>query len=349
MDFYFYTLLLITSISILQILVGDEYDAFPSFSVSWAAILSVFVIYQLAFFPIFIYDDKYNYLALFKTINFYSIFKSNDAGFSLYTFLNRSLYSNGTVFFIVTASFYVAGYWLFALKTFNKNYIFVFLLMVFASFGFTGYGVNTIRGGFALSMLFIAVAYRRKHSLFIIFALLAVLSHKSAAIPLAAFILSTYVSRHKIYLIIWFLALGVSFLNVGFISQFLQDNVFSMDDRSAGYFDAENALRYKTGFRTDFVIYSFVPIAISYYYIYHLKVKDVLYSQIFNTYLLTNSIWLLVIRMAFTDRVAYLSWFLIPVLLLYPLLKYKLPVNQRMWVAIILSTYLSFTVYMYFK
>ena len=349
MDFYFYTLIVITSITILLIIGGDEKDAFPSFSIVWAVLLSVFVIYQLAFFPITLYDDKYNYLNTFKTIDYLTVFKSNDPGFSFYTFLNRSLYANGNVFFVVTAIMYLLGYWFFTLKTFNRNYIFIFLLMVFISFGFTGYGVNTIRGGFALSLLFIAMANRKNIPLFIIFALLAAFSHKSTVIPLAAFIISNFVTRHKIYLYIWAVALVFSFLNIGFISQFLQNNIFSVDDRSAGYFDATNALRYKTGFRTDFVIYSLVPILVSYYYINHLKVKDVLYSKIFNTYLLTNAIWLLVIRMAFTDRVAYLSWFLIPVLLLYPLLKYKLPINQRLWVATTLFVYLSFTTYMYFK
>jgi hypothetical protein len=34
---------------------------------------------------------------------------------------------------------------------------------------------------------------------------------------------------------------------------------------------------------------------------------------------------------------------------LYPLLKYKLPINQRKWVASILFVALSFTTFMYFK
>ena len=40
-------------------------------------------------------------------------------------------------------------------------------------------------------------------------------------------------------------------------------------------------------------------------------------------YLYCNSVWLLVIRMAYTDRMAYFSWFLIPFICLYPVITYQ--------------------------
>ncbi len=328
---------------------GDAQRTIPTFFTSIAVLLTIFVIYQFAFYPIVAYDDKSLYLNLFKNSSVQSIVKAKDIGFGFYTYLNRILYSSANLYFIITALCYVGGYWIFAIKNIDKKYIFVFLLMIFSSFGFTAYGINTIRAGFALSMLLIALAYHKNLTIFIIFSLFAVLSHKATAIPLAAFIASGYVFKHKIYLMIWFAAFLLSFLNIGFISSFLQENVFSFDDRSADYFTAENSVRYKTGFRLDFAIYSIIPIAISYYFIFKLKLKDIFYSRIFNTYLLTNAIWLFVIRMAFTDRVAYLSWFLIPFLIIYPLLKYRLPLNQRNWLAVSLCISLAFTVYMHFK
>jgi len=97
------------------------------------------------------------------------------------------------------------------------------------------------------------------------------------------------------------------------------------------------------------VIYSVIPILVGYYYLFKIKVVDVFYHRIFNMYLFANAIWLLVISMAFTDRMAYLSWFLVPFLLLYPLLKYALPINQKKWVFIILLGIFGFTSFMYFK
>ena len=340
---------MIISITILQVIAADENNIFPSFSSFWAIVVSIFVCYQLAFFPMIPGDDKSNYLLLFNKINGENFLSFKDIGFSFYVYISRLLVSNGTLFFILTAVIYLLGYWLIILRNINQKYAFIVLLMVFSSFGFAAYGVNVIRAGFALSMLLIAITYRKNMIVFIIFGLLAVLSHKSTSIPLVAFIVSHYVTRHKLFLAVWLFALLLSFLNIGAVSQFLQNNIFSFDDRSANYFDVKNALRYKTGFRTDFVIYSFIPIVVSYYYIYKLKVQDRLYTQLVNTYLFTNAIWLLVIRMAFTDRVAYLSWFLIPFLILYPVLKYKLPINQRLWVATSLAISISFTSYMYFK
>ncbi len=349
MDFYYYTLILIISITILQVIAADENNIFPSFSSVWAIVVSIFVCYKLAFFPMIPGDDKSNYLLLFNKINGENFLSFKDIGFSFYVYISRLLVSNGTLFFILTAVIYLLGYWLIILRNINQKYAFIVLLMVFSSFGFAAYGVNVIRAGFALSMLLIAITFRKNVVVFIIFGLLAVLSHKSTSIPLVAFIVSHYITRHKLFLAVWIFALLLSFLNIGAVSQFLQNNIFSFDDRSANYFDVKNALRYKTGFRTDFVIYSFIPIVVSYYYIYKLKVQDRLYTQLVNTYLFTNAIWLLVIRMAFTDRVAYLSWFLIPFLILYPVLKYKLPINQRLWVATSLAISISFTTYMYFK
>lgn len=347
MDLYFYILLFTGFFSILYINTGDEEKKFPTFSLVLSVLLSVFVIYELAFFPMVIYDDKSNYLNLFRTISFEKALDLKDKGFGLYVYLTRSLFSNENLFFILTAFIYVLGYWIFALKTFSKKYVFVFLLMVFVSFGFTGYGVNTIRAGFGMGMLLIAFSNRENKILFFLFGILAVSSHKSMVLPFAFFILSQYVNRPKLYLRIWLLALIISFVNVAFITTFLQENLFSFDDRAAGYFDETKALHYKKGFRWDFVVYSALPILISFYYLFKLKLNDKFYNQLFNTYLLTNAIWLLVIRMAFTDRVAYLSWFLIPFLVLYPLLKYNLPINQRKGVALILLGTMAFTTYMY--
>jgi hypothetical protein len=348
LDIFIYTLILISFFSILHILTAGKNKSFPVFIIGLGVILSVFVIYQLQSSPALAGNDKFNYLRLFQNISLGQALESKDIGFGYYVYLCRSLFSDESLFFTLTALLYILGYWIFALKTFGNKYVFVFLLMVFVSFGFIAYGINTIRAGIALSMFMIAISYHKNTLVFILFGILSVLFHKSLAIPFLFFILSHYFNHPKLFLKIWILALVLSFLNISVITSFLQ-NVFSFDDRSGIYFDTENSLRYKTGFRIDFVIYSSIPIAVSYYYIFKLKLKDKLYSQLFNTYLLTNAVWLLVIRMAFTDRVAYLSWFLIPFLVLYPLLKYKLPINQRKWVASILFVALSFTTFMYFK
>ena len=45
---------------------------------------------------------------------------------------------------------------------------------------------------------------------------------------------------------------------------------------------------------------------------------DPFYARLVNTYLLANALWVLVINTSFSNRFAYLSWFLMPWTLLYP-------------------------------
>ena len=51
---------------------------------------------------------------------------------------------------------------------------------------------------------------------------------------------------------------------------------------------------------------------------------SLLYEQVYRMYVLVNALWLLFIRVPYSDRFAYLSWFLIPFLLLYPVLNGRL-------------------------
>lgn len=100
---------------------------------------------------------------------------------------------------------------------------------------------------------------------------------------------------------------------------------FSMVDSRVEYYSGTIGSQfssYKTGFRWDFLIYSIVPVIIYILLVKKCQIEDEVLSKIFNLYLFTNAVWLLAIRIAFTDRIAYLSWFLIPFITLYPIIKY---------------------------
>jgi hypothetical protein len=48
-----------------------------------------------------------------------------------------------------------------------------------------------------------------------------------------------------------------------------------------------------------------------------------------NTYLLANSLWILLIEANFSNRFAYLSWFMMPWVLLYPFVPGKIVGRPR--------------------
>lgn len=349
MENYLYIFIVICFFTLLYIRFKESSYPIPVFPVSLSFLLCIFVVCSIAFYPVLIYGDKYNYLNNYNTITLGQIFTSGDIGWAAYTYLSKVLFNNSTVYFSITAVIYVAGYYVFARKNFPAPYVFVFLLACFCSFGFMSYGVNTLRAGFSMSLLLLAFSYHKKTAVFIIVAFLSVLCHKSMALPLIAFIITKYYNEPKVIFRFWFLALIVSFINIGFISEFIQNNMGSFDERTHGYLNSNAVSHYNSGFRVDFIVYSLIPILVGYFYIMKLKISDEFYIRLFNTYIIANSFWLLVIRMEFTDRMAYLSWFLIPYVLLYPLLKYKLNINQKVYVGVIVLVIITFTTLMSLK
>lgn len=82
--------------------------------------------------------------------------------------------------------------------------------------------------------------------------------------------------------------------------------------------NSNNAWGGRGGFRMDFVVYSAMPILIGYYVKYKYKLKDKLYDIMLNIYLTCNGVWMLCMYAEFTNRIAYLSWFMYPIILIYP-------------------------------
>ena len=145
--------------------------------------------------------------------------------------------------------------------------------------------------------------------------------------------ISKYYNKTPLYIKLWLFAVPVGLIAGGFFNSVFSS--FVNDDRTA-YLTTHNAL-YQQGFRLDFILYSLVPIVIGSYYTLVKKFKDRLYQIILNAYILTNVFWVLIIRANFTDRFAYLSWFMIPFVLAYPLLQRDAPVKRpNNWLAIIL-------------
>ena len=99
----------------------------------------------------------------------------------------------------------------------------------------------------------------------------------------------------------------------------------------------------QTGFRWDFLIYSASAVYIGWFFIFKKKITDPLYIHIFGVYCITNAFWILVITAAFSNRFAYLSWFLMPVVFAYPMFRYKIWDNQYKTFSVILLLYFMFT------
>ncbi|OJV36709.1 MAG: hypothetical protein BGO33_04240 [Bacteroidia bacterium 43-41] len=306
----------------------------PTFSNFFVVSLLLITILLITFFPVGNATDKFRYERMFNEP--FLLITMSDLGWAAYTYLIKIIFNNSTIYFLITAFVYVIGYYIFSVKMIPKKYLFVFLLACFGTFGFLSYGVNTLRAGFGLSLLLIAIANSKKKSVFLILAVLSVLFHKSTFIPIVAYIVTYYLKDTKIYLTVWFFALIIAITDISLISDFLQKYLGNFDNRVTTYLDPQEEVEYNTGFRLGFVLYSLVPIIIGYYYIKKMMIKDSTYIRFFNMYIMTNSVWLLIMRIIYSDRIAYLSWFLIPIIFLLPLFRQRVFVNQRLYISFIL-------------
>ena len=182
-----------------------------------------------------------------------------------------------------------------------------------------------------------------------IFLILAVQFHQTLILPTIAFVTTFFYSKSKPYIIGWFIAIPLSIALGGFWESLFANLGFG-DDRLQGYLlgEVNKASFSNTGFRYDFLIYSASAVYVGWYFIFKKKFEDKIYLQIYNTYLICNAFWILVIRANFSNRFAYLSWFMMGLVIIYPFLKQHFFKRQNIVIGKVLTVYFMFTYFMYF-
>lgn len=228
-------------------------------------------------------------------------------------------------FTIVSLGYF--GLTLLACKRFFPNNTLIALLFNLAAFSFYSYGTNGIRNGLAcaivLNVLSLALGKKKEKLLALLLAFCAVSIHKSTSLPVLMCVLSMYaVKSFKWAYTFWLLSIVVSLVAGGAMESLFMGIGF--DDRLDSYIsDADDyaAQGYKSGFRWDFLLYSMMPIVLGYYIVIKRSIQDKTYLLLLNTYTLSNAFWIMIIRASYSNRFAYLSWFMYPMVLAYPLFK----------------------------
>lgn len=266
--------------------------------------------------------DRIRILSQYQSLQTYNTDTYKDIGWLWFVKACGMIFGgNYILFFVFVSLIYTFSYFFFGKHNFGKDYLGYFVLFAFGSFAFVAYGVATIRNGIALSLLLLSFSFDRKVWLKLLLASFALLIHKSVILIIAGYFLSLVVKKKKYAYAIWGLCFIFSASNLDLTPIF--ENLGFIDSRVESYGSTLEAGgendRYEQGFRIDFIIYSLLPILITFLYSKKHKVSN-LYQHLYLTYILVNAAWLLVIRMAYTNRIAYLSWFLIPYLTLYPLI-----------------------------
>lgn len=250
---------------------------------------------------------------------------------------------NNRTFFFVCAVIYVVPCYLISKKWFGKYWFYSFLLLI-GSFSFWTYGVNGIRNGMGTSLFLMALASDKRWQQ-LVWLFLAVNIHSSMMLPSLGLVITWFYNQPKAFYYFWLACIPLSLAFPGFWENFFASMV--EDDRSR-YLTSEtyDEAITQTGFRWDFLLYSATGVFAGTYYLFKKKIEDQTYIALFNVFLFANAFWILVIRANFSNRFAYLSWFLLALVIGYPWVKYYFEKDQYRKLGYIMVAYVGFTYFM---
>jgi len=246
-------------------------------------------------------------------------------------------------FFLVCAFLYLYPMYLVCKKWFAGYWFYAFLLLV-ASFSFWSYGTNGIRNGIAGSLFLLGMS-RQKRVWQITWIVIAIGFHKTMLLPTLGLVLAQFYNQPKVLIRFWILCIPLSLVAGGFWEGFFAGLGF--EDERISYLTEGNVNDddfSSTGFRWDFLVYSATAVFAGWYFIVKKSFNDKIYFGLFNTYIFANAFWILVIRSNFSNRFAYLSWFIMALVIIYPFLKQQDQIpNQPKVLAKVLLVYFAFT------
>lgn len=246
-------------------------------------------------------------------------------------------------FFLMSVMYFACIYW--SMRRFFPSDTLYGIVIYLSAFSTFSYATNGIKAGVAATIFLVALSYYSNKIICIIFLLLSVGFHHSMILPITAFVICYFYRNPKLYLVIWILSILIAAMHIEYFQHIFAS--FS-DDRGAMYLQPnEYDFNFSNiGFRPDFIIYSAFPIGIGYYCIYKKGYIDKIYNTLYSTYILTNSIWMLCMYAEFTNRIAYLSWLMLPVVLVYPFFDKRFMQRQYPMLNKIAWGQLLFTIFM---
>lgn len=271
-------------------------------------------------------------------------------GFELLFYICKTNAWGAPVFFLIVAALYVLLQTVACKKLVWENTILGFLFCI-SAFSFWGYATNGIRNGLACSVVLIGIIYliRREYLWAMIVCFVAIGIHRSTVLPITMAVISVFFVKSPKYAIyFWLFSIVISLFFGGAISAYLGQLGF--DERMDRYLtmSAQNMYFSRVGFRWDFLLYSAVPVWLTWYVTQKKEINDSTFNMLACTYILSNSFWVMVNRAAFSNRFAYLSWFMYPVLLAYVFIRIPLWEEQDKKAGYALLLHAGFTMFMFF-
>lgn len=347
------------AISIRYISSTDNSNLLKSYTPFGAVLLSVVLIFYMGMRPTvggglgdtFTYQRNYE---LSTSSTYSSIDFDKEWFFGWISVFCKSLKLNVTGYFLVVELGYIGFMLIASWKVLREN-VWLAVLFAFSAFSFFTYGTNGIRNGLACSMVMAAVAFvaadeKKGVPWAIGLCVLALGVHRSTMLPIMCLLAATTVIKDtKTALYFWIASIPISLVAGGPIMNYFSS--WEFDERMSGYATAtvEGRGFSHIGFRWDFLLYSAMPVWLISYIVFQRNIKDRAFHIISTVYLLSNAFWVMVCRAAFSNRFAYLSWFLYPLVIAYPIIRMKIWKDQDMRAGWILLAHAGFSLLMFLK
>ena len=287
--------------------------------------------------------DRANY------VSWYVIYVNHFTGFSWhktnFVFDNFYEYIAGkgisAEFVFLPVSIIYIGCLLWACKRYFPNDTLLAFVVALGAFSSYSYGTNGAKAGAAASLFLVALAYRENKKLAALFCFLSIGFHHSMIAPIAAFVLALFIKEKKYFLYIWLVSLVMAAFHVTYFQ-----GVFAGYSNERGTDYLQNTSNIVSGFRPDFILYSAIPILLGYYLTKKYDIKSEIYNFLWNVYTTTNAVFLLCTYASYINRIAYLSWAMYPVVILYPFLNFDLGEKQYQYLRYVVYGHLGFTLFM---
>ena len=245
---------------------------------------------------------------------------------------------------LVAAAYFGLMFW--ACKRLYGRDVLLAFVTYLGAFSTFSYGTNGMKAGVAASLFLVAMAYRDKLWISVPIALLTYGFHHSMAMVIASYFVVLFFKNPKYYFWGWITCLIIATLHITFFQTLFAGFT---DEHGAEYLTAtEGSGGYIIGFRPDFILYSSVPVYLGYQILNKYKFQSVTYSFLLRLYIMANAMWMLCMYANFSNRIAYLSWFMYPIVLLYPFVSREKNQLQGKYLRRVVYGHLGFTLFMTF-
>lgn len=359
---YYYTIYLIF-ISIITIFVCYKYHT-KNGNITYSLkqrkqdgtfLLAILMVLYIGFRPeSVVFVDMMNYIIHYHALYEGKIFIFNPEAenfiFDNYLLWVGSKYLGTTFLFVSIAAIYFICTYIACKRMFPRDTLVAYLVFL-AAFSTFSYGTNGIKAGAAGAIFLMAISYRENLKVCIPLILVSWGFHHSMIMTVVAFALTLVYKNPKVYFAVWCFCLLIAMAHITFFQEFFANILSDRGDSSgANYLYAvDSEWGGKGGFRVDFVIYSAMPILVGYWSVYKKKLQlSKIYTCLLNLYMTLNGTWMLCMYASFTNRIAYLSWFLYPVVLIYPYLNENWGSTRYKSFSLVMLAHLGFTLFMMF-